>query len=153
MSLSLWRTALSVALIGFIGMSACTAIYRSHGYVPNETDVAEIEVGVTERSDVVRALGQPAVRNSQYGESWFYIRTDFRHFNYEQTKIVDREIVVVSFDDSGPVSNVERYGLEDGRVVAMSRRVTETNLGRLSVIEQLLRSLGRIDPAELIDRN
>ena len=72
---------------------------------------------------------------------------------YREAEVVNREVVVVSFNAGGQVSNVERYGLEDGRVVALSRRVTETNLGRLTIVEQFLRSLGRIDPSELINRN
>ncbi len=153
MSLDFWRAALSVALVGAIGLSACTNNQKSHGYAPDDSDLAEIEVGISKKNDVIAAAGQPVVRNIHYGESWFYVSTQFSGIGFERSKIVDREIVAVSFDNNELVSNVERYGLDDGRVVALSRRVTETNLGRLSVIEQLLRSLGRIDPTELLDRN
>ena len=39
-----------------------------------------------------------------------------------------REIVAITFDDSGVVRNIERFGLEDGNVVALSRRVTDSNV-------------------------
>jgi hypothetical protein len=48
------------------------------------------------------------------------------------------------------VSNVERFGLADGRVVPLSRRVTETNIQGSGLIRQLLGNLGNFDPGAFI---
>ena len=55
-------------------------------------------------------------------------------------------MVAITFAESGQVENVERFGLERGKVVPLSRRVTETNVKGLSLIQQLLGSFGRIAP-------
>ncbi|MEY4872157.1 MAG: hypothetical protein RLZZ563_1487, partial [Pseudomonadota bacterium] len=59
---------------------------------------------------------------------------------------IDRQVVSISFDEGGTVANVERFGLERGKVVPLSRRVTESSVRGLSLIQQLLGSFGRIAP-------
>jgi hypothetical protein len=54
--------------------------------------------------------------------------------------------VSITFTEAGRVQNIERFGLERGKVVPLSRRVTETSVKGLSVIQQLLGSFGRIGP-------
>jgi hypothetical protein len=49
------------------------------------------------------------------------------------------------------VSNVERFGLEDGQVVALSRRVTETNIKGVSFIRQLMGNFGRLTTDQLVN--
>ena len=53
-------------------------------------------------------------------------------------------MLAVSFDNRGVVRNIERFGLEDGRVVTLQRRVTETGVVDRVLVRQLLRNLGRI---------
>ena len=59
----------------------------------------------------------------------------------------------MTFNESGTVANVERFGLERGKVVPLSRRVTESNVKGLSVIQQLLGSFGRLSPGALTGDN
>ncbi|MEM7295897.1 MAG: outer membrane protein assembly factor BamE, partial [Pseudomonadota bacterium] len=63
---------------------------------------------------------------------------------------VEREVVVVSFGADDVVTNVERYGLEDGRVIALSRRVTDGPEQDSTFLRQLLGSIGRFDPTQLL---
>ncbi len=53
-------------------------------------------------------------------------------------------MLAITFNEAGVVENVGRYGLEDGKVVEISRRVTETNIKGITLIQQLLGSFGRI---------
>ncbi|MBC7156656.1 MAG: outer membrane protein assembly factor BamE, partial [Rhodobacteraceae bacterium] len=39
---------------------------------------------------------------------------------------------------------VERFGLRDGEVVALSRRVTETNVRGVTFIRQLIGNIGNL---------
>ena len=66
-------------------------------------------------------------------------------------KIIDRQLVAVSFDGDGTVSNVERFGLEDGRVIALNRRVTDVAVKSPGLIRQLLGSIGNITSDDLAD--
>jgi hypothetical protein len=46
---------------------------------------------------------------------------------------------------------VERYGLEDGQVVLLSRRVTTDNTAGVGFLRQLFGNLGRIDPSQFFE--
>ena len=54
--------------------------------------------------------------------------------------------MAISFDGRGRVENIERFGLENGNVVVLSRRVTESNIKGVSFLRQLFRNIGNIDP-------
>ena len=56
---------------------------------------------------------------------------------------------IMTFNANGVVDNVGRYGLEDGRVVTISRRVTESNVKGIGFIRQLLANFGRIQASDL----
>jgi len=63
---------------------------------------------------------------------------------------IDRQLVAISFDTRGVVQNVERFTLEDGRVVAISRRVTDSNIKGISFIRQLLGNIGNIRAGDIL---
>ena len=68
-------------------------------------------------------------------------------------KEIKREVVAISFNDKGVVSNVERFGLAQGEVVPLSRRVTESNVKGIGFIRQLLGSIGRVNAGQILGDN
>ena len=131
----------------------CTTQERFHGYAPDDADLAEIKVGVDTRETVGQALGRPSAGGVMADSGWYYVRSRWEHIGGRAPKEVDRQVVAISFDQSGKVSNIERFGLEKGQVVPLSRRVTETNVRGLSFIRRLLGAVGRIDPTQFLSRN
>lgn len=134
-----------------VAVSACAPIERNHGYVPSDADLALIEVGRDTRSTVSQLVGRPSAQGLLNDTGWFYVQSRFRHYGPREPKEVDRQVVSITFSERGVVENVERFGLEDGKVVALSRRVTETNIKGVSLIRQLLSSFGRISAGDIID--
>ena len=136
--------------LGLIGavllIAACSTIYRNHGYVPTDDDLALIEVGVDTRETVNEKIGRPSASGLLNDTGWFYVQSRWAYRGAFEPKEIDRQVVSITFTESGRVENVERFGLERGKVVPLSRRVTETNVKGLSLIQQLLGSFGRIAP-------
>lgn len=139
--------ALALALAG---MTACTPIYRDHGYVPSQTDLAAITIGTDTRDSVITAIGAPIAAGVLATSDFYYVQSRFRHFGFFAPEEVTRTVLAVSFDAAGRVSNVETFGLEDGQVVTLSRRVTDDNIRDTTFIRQLLGNIGRIDAATLL---
>lgn len=137
------RVGLAVVLAGLV--AACSASYRNHGYMPTDTDVEVLQVGVDTRETVAEAIGQPGTAGLLTGGGWYYVQSRFKHFAYNAPEEIDRQVLAVSFNDAGTVTNIERFGLEDGRVVVLSRRVTESNIKGVSFLRQLFGSFGRIN--------
>jgi outer membrane protein assembly factor BamE (lipoprotein component of BamABCDE complex) len=143
------RVALGLVL--GLTLGACSATYRNHGYVPLAEDLDEIVVGVSTQSDVEATVGRPTTGGVMRDDSWYYVQSRIRQFGPARPEVIDRELVAVSFaGEDGTVTNIERFGLRDGRPVALSRRVTKTTIREFGLIQQLLRNFGRIDVGEAI---
>ena len=56
-------------------------------------------------------------------------------------------MVAISFDSAGVVSNIERFGLEDGKVVPLARRITDTAVTDKSFLRQLFGNIGKLGGA------
>ena len=80
---------------------------------------------------------------------YYYVRSRVRTFGPTAPKEIDRQILAISFDADGVVSNIERFGLEDGNVVPLARRVTDTAVTNKSFLRQLLGNIGRIGAGAL----
>ncbi|ARE38888.1 Outer membrane lipoprotein OmlA [Rhodovulum sp. P5] len=129
-------------------LSACTPIIRNHGYAPTEADLEEIVVGVDTRDTVADVVGSPTVSGVMRDNAWYYVESRWRTIGYRAPEITDRQVVAISFDRNGTVANIERFGLEDGRVIALNRRVTESNIQGISFLRQLLGNIGQVTPEQ-----
>ena len=131
-------------LVLVASVAACSPVYRNHGYVPTEDELALVEVGKDTREVVGQKIGRPTTSGLLNDDGWFYVQSRYKHFGPRAPKEIDRQVLAVTFDKAGVVENIARYGLEEGQVVEISRRVTETNVKGLSVIQQILGSFGRL---------
>jgi outer membrane protein assembly factor BamE (lipoprotein component of BamABCDE complex) len=130
--------------------SACQPIYRNHGYAPTDAELAAVTVGKDTRDSVAAAVGRPSASGLLNDDQWFYVQSRYRQRGPQAPLEIERQVVVISFTEAGTVSNIERFGLEDGQVVALSRRVTETNIQGVTLIGQLLGNLGRVRADQLL---
>ncbi len=144
------RAASLLAVIAIVGLSACSPQYRNHGYLPTETDLATINVGVDTRDTVIAAIGAPTVNGVLNESGYYYVESKFRHLGPLAPQEIERQVLAISFDAAGIVTNIERFGLADGQVIALSRRVTDDNVRDTTFIRQLLGNLGNFDPSALI---
>jgi outer membrane protein assembly factor BamE (lipoprotein component of BamABCDE complex) len=133
-----------MALIVVAGLAACSPVYRNHGYVPAEDELSLLEVGVDTRETVGQKIGRPSTSGLLNDEGWFYVQSRYKLVGPREPKEIDRQVLVINFSEAGVVENIGRFGLEDGRVVEISRRVTESNIKGVSFVGQLLGSFGRI---------
>ena len=143
------KVALALGLV--LGLAACGDTTVITGFVPTDDQLEAVVVGRDTRTTVQTILGEPGSTGLTAEEGWFYVRSTFEDGTYRARREVDREVVAVSFDEAGVVTNVERFGLEDGQVVALSRRVTDDNTAGVGFLRQLFGNLGRIDPAQFFE--
>ncbi|WP_374375185.1 outer membrane protein assembly factor BamE [Tabrizicola sp.] len=139
-------------LVLVASVAACAPVYRNHGYVPTEDELALVEVGKDTRETVGQKIGRPSTSGLLNDVGWFYVQSRYRHFGPREPKEVDRQVLAVTFNEAGTVENVARYGLEDGQVVEISRRVTQSNVKGLSFIQQILGNFGRVDAASMLPK-
>lgn len=141
------RVLLAAALTG--GLVACSPEYANHGYIPPTEDLDQIVVGVDTRASVEDTIGTPSTAGVVNDSGFYYVRSRKRTLGAFAPKTIEREVLAISFDSSGIVSNVERFGLERGQVVPLERRVTTSGVGNSGFLRQLLGNLGRFNPSAL----
>lgn len=129
---------------------ACAPVIRHHGYIPPESELALLSIGQDTRESVIEAVGAPASTGLLGDSTFYYTGSTFRHMGALAPQEVSREVLALSFDAGGRLANVERFGLEDGRVVALSRRVTDNGVRDTTFLRQLLGNIGRFDAGRLI---
>jgi outer membrane protein assembly factor BamE (lipoprotein component of BamABCDE complex) len=126
----------------------CSATYKYHGYAPDDDALADVIVGADTRETVGEIIGRPSSAGILEDGNWYYVSTKMRHYTYKAPAAVERQLVAVSFDDAGVVENVERFGLEDGRVITLSRRVTDLPVKGPTVLGQIISNIGNFNLAD-----
>lgn len=146
------KTAIKGVILGLCltMIAGCTALYRNHGYVPSDEDLAAITVGVDTRATVEEVIGAPSTSGAMNDGDYYYVRSRVRHFAYQEPEVVERQVLAISFTQAGVVQNIERFSLEDGKIVPLSRRVTETTITNKGFLRQLLGSIGRFSAGDFL---
>jgi len=123
---------------------------RTHGYVPPQEDLDNVIVGVDTRDTVNDTLGVPTTFGAVKDGNYYYVRSQFKQLGMFKPEEISREVVSVSFDDKGVVRNIERFGLENGEVIVLEHRVTETSVPDLGFIRRLISTIGGPSASQFI---
>lgn len=143
--------ATTALILGSVLLAACAPTMQVHGYVPPAVEVARIRPGVDTMATVEEVLGRPSSSGILRESAWYYVESTIENYTYYPPRVIDRTILAVSFAPDGVVRDVARYGLEDGRVVNLTTRTTETGGRTLGVLEQLFGNLLNLDAEQLLN--
>ena len=133
-----------------LALVACTTQFRNHGYVPPEDDLALLEVGRDTRETVAATIGRPSTAGLLNDVGWYYVQSRYKIVGGLAPEEIDRQVVAITFTMEGVVENIERFGLADGQIVAISRRVTTPNVKSQGFLRQLFGNIGAINTGSLI---
>lgn len=149
------RSALGLSRRAILGLgllslgAACRPLYSNHGYIPTDEELALLEVGRDTRETVEATIGQPSTSGLLGDEAWYYVQSRFRTIGPSEKTEIDRQVVAITFAENGTVANIERFGLDQGQIVPISRRVTTTNIRGKSVLAQIFGNIGRLNTDNL----
>lgn len=142
------RTVVAVAAV--VAITGCTTQYKQHGYVPEEEDLQQIVPGVDTRASVEELIGVPSTSGVRRSGGYYYVQSQVKHYAWTRPKVVDREVLAITFSNDDVVENIVMYGLEDGHVVSLQRNVTKTGDGDQNFIRQLFGNIGGLDASGLV---
>jgi len=135
-----------VALLFCAGLAAgCAPTVQVHGYMPPQADIARIRPGFDDAGSVQEILGQPSSSGVLRDSAWYYVQSTVENLTWHAPRVVDRTVLAVQFDQNGVVRGVARYGLEDGRIIDLTTRTTDTGGREMGVLEQLFGNLLNLD--------
>lgn len=145
----LGRQGIALSLVAFLGLSGCVETFRTHGYAPNDADLETVVIGQDTRETLGDKIGRPTLIGVMEQSDWYFVRSRWRYYGLNKPQEVERQVIAVRFDDSGRAQNIERYALQDGAVVDLSRRTTSSNIKGISFIKQLLGNFGRLSADQI----
>ncbi len=138
---SVARATMVAALLA-LSLAGCTATTIKHGHQFNETDLTQVQAGMSE--DAVRmALGTPDTTSAlPGGNAYYYISSVRKQQAFFKPEEVDRKVVAVYFNQVGSVSQIANYGMRDGRVFDYVKNETPAHMRDKSFISRFFRGVG-----------
>lgn len=114
---------------------------RTQGYEISDDALLQIREGQSKQL-VTMVLGSPGTTNT-WGdeEAWYYIETKVDQTAFGLTNVRERTVLAVYFDKKGKVTDRAVYGKEDGRLVAIESRRTQSFGQDRTFLQSLLDSI------------
>ncbi|MGV6800495.1 MAG: outer membrane protein assembly factor BamE domain-containing protein [bacterium] len=130
-------------------LSACVSTRARHGFVA-EANEAELEaqVGIDSKDSVLARYGEPSIRPTLDEEAWYYVTFTTNARAFYRTRTTNRNVVAFRFDENDMVKAVDRFELKDGIPVNLVDRETPSRGKELSILEQLLGTVGQLPITE-----
>jgi outer membrane protein assembly factor BamE (lipoprotein component of BamABCDE complex) len=138
------RAAIAASALGLLALGACAPITTYSGFQAIESNPKDVKVAVDTKSTVRGKLGSPSATSTFDPNVWFYMNQVKERVAFRRPHVVARNVTAIQFDkDSEQVKSVNVYTLKDGKVIAYNNRETPTRGRELTILEQLLGTVGR----------
>ena len=132
----------AVTLAG--GLSACSPITSYSGFQAIDSDPKDVAIGTDTKSTVRAKLGSPSVQSTFDPNVWFYVNQVKERVAFRRPKVTARNVTAIAFNkETEAVEEVKVFTLKDGKAIAFNDRETPTRGREMTVLEQLLGSVGR----------
>jgi outer membrane protein assembly factor BamE (lipoprotein component of BamABCDE complex) len=144
---------LAVAVLAGSALSACAPTIGRQGFQVQDVAPRDLKVGVDTKASVMEKLGSPSAVGVFDPNTWYYVSQSTERYTYHQAKVTSRDVTVMAFDKSSDkLVKLDTLGLKDGRQIAYNMRETPTRGRQLTVLEQLLGSVGHnLLPQDTLD--
>ena len=119
---------------------ACTTNIKNHGYIPSKSDLETLVIGKDTKQSIAKKIGLPATAGLE--GAYYYVRSTFNAPGFKSAQLVDRTVVVLSFDQRSKLKNIETFNVDNGNFVRLDYRVTETGLDNKNILQQIIGSIG-----------
>ena len=136
------------ACLNIVVLTGCSPIENNRGNIPKVRDVSELQIGTHTRADVQAIIGTPSSIGTFDDSTWYYIGRQTERFAFFEDDVVDQQVVSVSFDEEGKLTNIQRYNKGDAYPINSVGRVTPTMGQELNFFQQIFRNIGQLGSKE-----
>lgn len=139
------RTILALTCGAALLSAACTPVMATRGNLLEDYQIAEVQPGISTRSDVLKSLGSPSTQSTFDSNVWYYIGQETEKKGILDPKIVNERIVMVAFDDEGVVQEAKDVDREHMNI-PYARNKTPTHGNDSTAIQEFFGNLGKFNP-------
>ena len=118
---------------------SCTTNIKKHGYIPSKSDLETLVIGKDTKQSVSKKIGLPATAGLE--GAYYYVRSRFNAPGFKSAQLLDRTVVVLSFDQRSKLKNIETFSVDNGNFVRLDYRVTKTGLDNKNMLQQIIGSI------------
>lgn len=133
---------LTVVLLVVASISACESRKATRGNYITDTQMAQVEVGKTDRKSLVTLLGPPSTLGTFDSQVWYYIGRLTEQWAFLRPDVTSQRIYAIYFNERNVVEHIEKYDKDDRRQVEVVERKTPTSGHSLTFFEQIIGNLG-----------
>ncbi|MGE0416856.1 MAG: outer membrane protein assembly factor BamE [Acetobacteraceae bacterium] len=140
------RAALAVLLCGVVsGCSLFAAPAHLRGNKVDPDSLAELVPGTSTRADVTALIGSPTARAAFDDSTWIYISELTQPQVGRFPAVLDQTVLVLTFNDQGVLSGIEKKTKDDSLPVQVVTRTTPSPGTEASFMQQLFGNIGRFN--------
>ena len=123
--------------------AGCEPRISTHGFVPRNDLIEQLQPGEQSKIDVVRILGSPTMLATFDENTWYYVTQTTENKSFFKPRLVDQEILALTFSETGLLQSVGKTGFADAKQIIPEPDKTPTVGKNLTIIQQLFGNLGR----------
>jgi len=139
--------AACLSLSGF-ALTACSMFEAQPQLRGNKVDqeqLKELTPGTSTRADVAALIGSPTIRAPFDDNTWIYISETTQSQVGRMPAVLDQNVLLLNFDDTGVLRRIEAKTKEDGLPVSVVSRTTPSPGTEASFLQQLFGNIGRFN--------
>ena len=116
-----------------------------NGNMPSQERIEKIHIGASQ-DEVVRILGAPSAVISLDKNTWIYMSSDVKRVAFFAPEEVDRNILKITFNNTGNVAKIEKLTKENGKDIAPSKEKTEVKGQTPGFFRKYFGGIGQYNP-------
>jgi outer membrane protein assembly factor BamE (lipoprotein component of BamABCDE complex) len=141
--------SVATMLVGATLLSGCLGIKEHKGYVLDKELASAIQVGVDNKASVEKTLGRPSFTGQFSPNDWYYVARDTKTVAFRSQKVLDQDVLHVTFDQAGNVASVNTTGKELVANISPNDDKTPTLGRRRSFFDELFGNIGVLNNGAL----
>jgi outer membrane protein assembly factor BamE (lipoprotein component of BamABCDE complex) len=127
-------------IIIILFLSSCVAVNR--GKILDKEEISKIDIGLTNRENVVNLIGFPSFKSNFDKDKWVYYAYKTRKILFLKPTLIEQEVLILEFDgESDIVKNMFLYTINSNEYKLYDNS-TSLDVNDSNVIKDILNNIG-----------
>lgn len=140
-------SSILMAIFLNIALSSCAPKIEKHGYMFDLSDHHLLQEEIITKSKVLSIMGSPTLISDLNGEEmWIYYAENVKKLLFFKPDIVNREIILLAFDNNEVLKKLENYSLANEKKLNFSSDHTKVKSNKVGFFKSIFSNVGQIRP-------
>lgn len=143
--MSRFNFVFSLLFISFLSACSSDVFLVHNGNMPADDKIAQVSKGQS-RDEVLEILGSPSAVSTLNANEWLYMSSTVRRVAFLKPKILERDVLTISFDESGQVNKITKLDKEAGQSLKIDKDETTSKEHDLGFFKRYFGGVGQYMP-------